>query len=180
MRIHLDANAWIKLFDDRELYSLFLDRYLAGQMNLGLTQQLVDELTIAAEEKNPEIARNNHRHLEPFLKEIEPEGIFIIGNSRLDKAKFAKEKLDCMYSVHLEHKDLNENNVRDGIHLVNALNDTANLITCDRAVIKTAKNAGISTTCFGTFIRVQNLKDLPYCSSCFNLENITLSKPHSG
>lgn len=180
MRIHLDANAWIKLFDDRELYALFLKRYLAGQMNLGLTQQIVDELTTAAEEKNPEIARNNLRQLEPFMKEVEPDGIFIIGYSRLDKAKFATEKLDSLYSVHLEHKSLNKNNVRDGIHLVNALQETANLITCDRSVIKTSQNEGISTSCFGTFIRGQNLKDLPDCSSCISLDNITMSEPHSG
>ena len=180
MRIHLDANAWINLFADSELYSQFLNRYLAGQMNLGLTQQIVDELTTAAEVDNREIARYNLEHLEPFMKEIEQDGIFIIGFSRLDKAKFATEPLDSLYSTHLERKDLNENNVRDGIHLVNALQEAANLITCDRAVIKTSKNKGISTTCFGTFIRVQNLKDLPDCSSCISLDNITLSKPHSG
>lgn len=180
MPIHLDANAWIKLFADPELYSLFLNRYLASQMNLGLTQQIVDELTTAAEESNPDIARYNFEHLEPFMKEIEQDGIFIIGFSRLDKAKFATEQLETLYSVHLEGKDLNKNNVRDGIHLVNALQEDANLITYDKAIIKTSKNEGISTTCFGTFIRVQNLKDLPDCLSCISLGNITLSKPHSG
>ena len=180
MRIHLDANAWIKLFADSELYSQFLNRYLVGQMDLGLTQQIVDELTTAAEEKNPEIARYNLERLKPFMKKIEQDGIFIIGFSRLDKAKFATEQLDSLYSIHLERKDLNKHNVRDGIHLVNASQEAANLITCDKAVIKTSKNEGISTTCFGTFIRVQDLKDLPDCSSWISLDNITLSKPHSG
>jgi hypothetical protein len=180
MCTHLDANAWIKVFSDSELYLLFRGKFLEGTLNVGLTQQVVDELTTALDQERPALARSNLLHLKPFMKEVGSDGIIILGYSKFDKAKFATEPIGALYANHLERKQLKKNNIRDGIHLVNAFDAKATLVTCDSAVIKTAQKEGVPTVCFGTFIRVNNLKDMPDCSSCISLDNITLVRSHSG
>ncbi len=166
MKFQLDANAWIRLFDDAPAYESALEAFQNKSIALVLTQQVVAELTDSVRIKDISIIERNLNYLDPFLGTLEEDYIFVLGFSKLDSAIFSSEAGTELFSKHLEQKENKLRHVRDGIHLVNASETASTLVSCDRKVLKTAKLAGSLAICFGEFLQLSLNQGRAFCNQC--------------
>jgi hypothetical protein len=160
----LDSNAWIALAEYRIVYNELLSLCLESKVRVRLTQQNLDEL-LDGNRVSPDNLINNIRILVPFANQVERDRIFAVDFSRLDSALLSTHDEANVYDRHLLGKKASKRNIRDAIHLVNALEMDAVLVSCDGQIGTTASKEDLKVICISAFIKLATGRDLVPCQS---------------
>jgi hypothetical protein len=166
MPYQLDANAWIHIINDQAMYENLLESFQSKNIEIVVTHQIVDELSDRSRILDVSIISRNLASIEPFMQNVEVDSIFVLGFSRLDTAKFATQDSSSLFEEHLASKENRMKHIKDAIHLVNAMDSAATLVSCDSRVRSTAKYRGLNVTCFVNFVRSHGLANPSACSGC--------------
>jgi predicted nucleic acid-binding protein len=138
MKIYLDSNAWMSVINSEIAMKPLLADHQAGRFRLIVSQENLNELR-SNENIKTQILERNIRAIEPLVSEAVADKIFVIGHGRLGFARLGNEKSASSFERHMFKKNVNSNNLADGVHLVNAINHRALLVSCDDALRKSSQ-----------------------------------------
>lgn len=161
---YLDSNAWINLGNIPLLYKSLLDKYESGQIYIITSTQVLDELVTKPGLK-PTQAESNRMLLIPFLSQKAEDRLFVLGLGLLDGAILGGDCANDLHKAYVNEKQ-GTNDFRDGIHLVNAVEVGAVLVTCDRKLRLSAQRLGCQYLCLGEFAAECNLDTFYNCTGC--------------
>lgn len=162
---YLDTNAWINLRCHQTAIDRLTTSHSRGDLNINLMQQNLDELLDEAKVSRDNL-QANRKLLSPFLSEKSADKIFILGSSKLDLAQLSDEPEVESFRRHLGTKSTSPRNVRDGIHLVNAIRTKSTFVTCDGQLIQSSKREQITSICLAQFARSEALGQEVRCTGC--------------
>jgi predicted nucleic acid-binding protein len=146
MKIYLDSNAWMSAINSEMTVKSLLAGHEAGHFRLIVSQENLNELR-NNEKIKPQTLDKNIRAMEPLVSEAVADEIFVIGHGRLGFARISDQKSARSLERHMSQKKANSNNLADGVHLINAINHGALLISCDRALQKSSQREKHPFTC---------------------------------
>ena len=161
---YLDSNAWIALGKTLFAYEALVIAHLEGRLRVRLMRQNVNELLDETRVSSENLIANR-RILFPFLSQVELDRIFILDLSRLDSALISSDLASDTYVTHMTAKQESIPNRRDAIHIVNAMESGAVLVTCDSQVWKTALRVDVSIRCVAQFINELTGQEAASCLS---------------
>lgn len=150
MKIYLDSNAWMSVINSEIAMKPLLAGHQAGHFRLIVSQENLNELG-NNEKIKPQTLDKNIRAIEPLVPEAVADEIFVIGHGRLDFARISDEKSASSFERHMSKKKANSNNLADGVHLVNAINHRALLVSCDDALRKSSRREQHPFVCLKEF-----------------------------
>ena len=162
---YLDSNAWINLGCDKEAYQNLINLHLSKKIRVVVFQQVVEELldTTKVSTRDLEV---NKKLLSPFAREVFEDRVFVLGLSKLDTALISNAEADNTYVEHVSNKGQGVQGLRDGIHLLNAMETGAVLVSCDGQVQRTANQQQIPILCVVEFALISNLGGDLRCHGC--------------
>lgn len=160
----LDSNAWIALARHQGGYNGLLSSYVEGKVKVRLTQQNIDEL-LDVSRVSPDNVITNKRIILAFANRVERDRILSLDFSRLDSAILATQDEAEVYERHLLGKKATKRNIRDAIHLVNAREMDAVLVSCDAQLRTTAHTEDLIVMCISAFIKLATGQGLVPCQS---------------
>jgi hypothetical protein len=138
MKIYLDSNAWMSVINSEVTVKPLLSGHQTGHFRLIVSQENLNELH-NNEKIKPQTLDKNIRAMEPLVSEAVADEIFVIGHGRLGFARISDQKSASSFERHMSQKKVNSNNLADGVHLVNAMNHGALLISCDLPLQKSSQ-----------------------------------------
>lgn len=161
---YLDSNAWIALGSCPGLHQELVSSHRRGEIQVRVRQQNVDELlnVHTVSEENRQI---NMALLLPFIDSLQEDRLIILEKSLIDSATFSTESDAKVFNRHLRNKEPTNSNIRDGIHLVNALEKDVSLVSCDGQLGKTACDMAITLVCFSVFSAIVSQERRVECLS---------------
>lgn len=167
-KFYLDSMVWIALAGKPDALRKIVDLNELGTIQILKFSQNLDELLDPQKVSliNQEI---NVRALESIDVKTQPDAIFVVGLSQIGYARLSGETVQGVYEHHLLGKKELTNHFRDGIHLVNSLEETATLVTCDEKLKGSGSKDHVMRMCLAEFDREFALGLPVPCRSCINL-----------
>ncbi|MEY4617885.1 MAG: hypothetical protein RL101_71 [Actinomycetota bacterium] len=139
LKVYLDSNAWISAINSESGIDLILSGHNAGSFMLVVSQENLNELILNFKIKR-EVFDKNFSAIETLIPNARDDELFVLDHSLLDYARIGDERSGGIFGLHIQGKVVNDNNLADGVHLVNAVKFEAVLISCDDAVRKTSQD----------------------------------------
>jgi predicted nucleic acid-binding protein len=135
LRIYLDSNAWISLINSESAIQHLIRGHQARSFEILVSQENLHELVLKGD-IDTQTRTKNLAALKIFISGSVEDTIFVTDHSRLGLAQIGEETSRAQFELHINGKVPNSNNLSDGVHLVNAMNLGAKLISCDSQVQK--------------------------------------------
>lgn len=155
---YLDTTAWINLLRPTGQFDAVIEAHNQEKIFLCFSQENLNELI-----QNDEISiKNKERDLPRLSNLVEnftPDEIAILNHGKLDNMKFASELDQMIFRDHLSSaRKKNRNSIADGVHLLNAMNCGAILVTKDKEQWESSIRCGLRVIWFPDFLSTPEIE----------------------